>query len=406
MNGVSDHSEGDRQSGKDRPVKPTRPTASGTDFLNRIVAAQRRQAGSRPKRDNSAPLLVAESSSYAHDAGGKTDRLDRVQSSREPRGNGTSNDATRVGRNLALPANRPSNRERSRPQHSLVDRQSDGEPDDAQDFIRDLPGRSLRETSAHLSPGFRDAPEKRLFDVSSGTFEERRSSQRDMQIRSLGSSRDASREGSRRESAHQGEVPAVTAGTRTQQQVTPNGRNSIWSRGGGMGDIHAQSSSTGRKLFNPSLHDPLAFQKATGPIALAVPGTSPHVLSLEPPSSTKYHRNNRSAFTNTQPDSRSQMSTGPQDRILGRTNSAMKGGAQEEDVTYERRQYKITTEQVDQDDIAGDRARERRKRKEGSEKGSLNVAHHRKRDEERSRGSRSSEGSESLKDRERGRGKR
>jgi hypothetical protein len=34
------------------------------------------------------------------------------------------------------------------------------------------------------------------------------------------------------------------------------------------------------------------------------------------------------------------------------------------------------------------------------------VGNHRKRDEERSRGSRSSEGSESLKDRERGRGKR
>jgi protein SMG6 len=61
---------------------------------------------------------------------------------------------------------------------------------------------------------------------------------------------------------------------------------------------------------------------------------------------------------------------------------------------------------LEDNDVAADRAREKRKRKEGSEKGSLGIAAVRKRDEERSRGSRSSEGSESLKDRERGRGKR
>lgn len=50
-----------------------------------------------------------------------------------------------------------------------------------------------------------------------------------------------------------------------------------------------------------------------------------------------------------------------------------------------------------------DRERERRKRREGSERGSLAVK--KKDSDTRSKGSRSSEGSESLKDRERGKGK-
>lgn len=58
------------------------------------------------------------------------------------------------------------------------------------------------------------------------------------------------------------------------------------------------------------------------------------------------------------------------------------------------------------EDEEGDRERERRRRKEGSERGSQQHGRHRREgDDGRSRGSRSSEGSESLKDRERGRGK-
>lgn len=53
----------------------------------------------------------------------------------------------------------------------------------------------------------------------------------------------------------------------------------------------------------------------------------------------------------------------------------------------------------------GDRERERRRRREGGEKGSAGSSR-KKEGDARSRGSRSSEGSESLRDRERGKGKR
>lgn len=51
-----------------------------------------------------------------------------------------------------------------------------------------------------------------------------------------------------------------------------------------------------------------------------------------------------------------------------------------------------------------DRERERRKRREGSERGSAAVSR-KKEGDTKSKGSRSSEGSESLRDRERGKGK-
>ncbi|WVR07097.1 hypothetical protein IAU60_004136 [Kwoniella sp. DSM 27419] len=53
-----------------------------------------------------------------------------------------------------------------------------------------------------------------------------------------------------------------------------------------------------------------------------------------------------------------------------------------------------------------DRERERRRRREGSERGSVPSVSTRRKDDQRSKGSRSSDGSESLKDRERGKGNR
>lgn len=405
-----DTTEGQARGQTAKPLKPTRPPSSGGDFLNRIVAAQRRQAGSRSKRDGLAAVPSPEGSVLSRDAPVRKDRMEHVQSienlARGSRGINAPSDGMRIPRNLVSSATELASRERNQNPHARPDRRPDREEEDDRDFVRDLPPPLSRDPATQ---GASDRPivqEKRLYDVSTNTFEARRPIQRDAHSRLLGVGRDLSREGSRREPSLQVDSHASASIPRAQQPALSNGRGSIWSRDGGTGDSQPTGSSTGRKLFNPSLHDPLAFQKATSSAPPAGSATSTHPLPLNTPVPSRPHRNTRSAQAQVRPDSRPQLRTGLDDFDVPRAASTLRHEAEDDDSFVDRRQFKITTEQVDQDDLAADRARERRRRKEGSEKGSANVINHRKRDEERSRGSRSSEGSESLKDRERGRGKR
>jgi protein SMG6 len=107
-----------------------------------------------------------------------------------------------------------------------------------------------------------------------------------------------------------------------------------------------------KKLFNPDIHDPLHFHPRPSPVP------PPH-----PPE-------------------------GSSSRGLQR-NAGIPNGHGHPRMTEEE----------------ADRERERRRRREGSERGS-NVPSKKKESDTRSKGSRSSEGSESLRDRERGKGKR
>ncbi|WRT66431.1 uncharacterized protein IL334_003387 [Kwoniella shivajii] len=112
-----------------------------------------------------------------------------------------------------------------------------------------------------------------------------------------------------------------------------------------------ESSNIGKKLFDPTIHDPLHFQPRP-PITTPIPESS--------------ELGSGSGSTSSR-------------LLLRRGVPGVVRTAEEE----------------------ADRERERRKRREGSERGSLPSK--RKDSDTRSKGSRSSEGSESLKDRERGR---
>ncbi|OCF36801.1 hypothetical protein I316_01397 [Kwoniella heveanensis BCC8398] len=114
-----------------------------------------------------------------------------------------------------------------------------------------------------------------------------------------------------------------------------------------------EPSSTGKKLFDPSIHDPHHFSAPRPTIA-----TPPNGLGVLADSSE----------------------AGSSSRSLLRRAAPSRTPEEE-----------------------ADRERERRKRREGSERGSLPSK--RKDSDQKSKGSRSSEGSESFKDRERGKGK-
>ncbi|WWC89258.1 uncharacterized protein L201_004179 [Kwoniella dendrophila CBS 6074] len=117
------------------------------------------------------------------------------------------------------------------------------------------------------------------------------------------------------------------------------------------GQGQPSSSSSSKKLFDPSIHDPLHF-------------------------SSHPHQNLRS--TSNTPES-SEMGSSSNRLLLRRPH---------------------TTRTPEEE---ADKERERRKRREGSERGSTSTSMMKKKDSDtRSKGSRSSEGSESFKDRERG----
>jgi hypothetical protein len=142
------------------------------------------------------------------------------------------------------------------------------------------------------------------------------------------------------------------------------------------------------------------------PVHHALSDAGYNAISIERSTGIQSQKTARPGRVQVQSTSQLHGRTSVEDRVTTIAEASSHDQYPEGGLSVDRNLYKINPEQVDQDDVAADRARERRKRKEGSEKGSLSVGNHRKRDEERSRGSRSSEGSESLKDRERGRGKR
>jgi hypothetical protein len=201
--------------------------------------------------------------------------------------------------------------------------------------------------------------------------------------------------------------PADTT-VRTANRTQPLDHGTIWSREKA-DPGNPLRGSTGRKLFNPSIHDPLAFQKNIAPLYPGMTSTGDQMTNPE-------RSQARRGVSISKGDSVDYLHLDePLDErrralVATRHGKANPRGAGEGDV-YDPlggRAEAIIAASVDVvgEDLAADKARERRRRKEGSEKGGLGVSGHRKRDEERSRGSRSSEGSESLKDRDRGRGKR
>ncbi|WVN88376.1 uncharacterized protein L203_103582 [Cryptococcus depauperatus CBS 7841] len=115
-------------------------------------------------------------------------------------------------------------------------------------------------------------------------------------------------------------------------------------------------SSSGKQLFDPTLHDPRSFAPRLSP------ASNPELSNVSP----------KMIFRRPAPSSGDGYGIGAGDSLSS--------------------------------DIDGDRERERRKRREGSERGST-LSGKKKDGDTKSKGSRSSEGSESLKDRERGKGR-
>lgn len=119
-----------------------------------------------------------------------------------------------------------------------------------------------------------------------------------------------------------------------------------------------------KKLFDPVAHDPRSFTP------LAIPPSLPDTESASSPSATAKRLLRRAA--------------------PGAGSGSGSGQSGSSVHTF---------------DIDADRERERRRRREGSERGST-LSGKKKDSDARSKGSKSSEGSESLKDRERGKGRK
>lgn len=119
-----------------------------------------------------------------------------------------------------------------------------------------------------------------------------------------------------------------------------------------------------KKLFDPVAHDPRSFTP------LAIPPSLPDTESAPSPSATAKRLLRRA--------------------VPGAGSGSGSGQSGSSAHTW---------------DIDADRERERRRRREGSERGST-LSGKKKDSDARSKGSKSSEGSESLKDRERGKGKK
>lgn len=155
--------------------------------------------------------------------------------------------------------------------------------------------------------------------------------------------------------------------------------------GGGNAGGRYQGQGPMRMLFNPNVHDPLKFQQAPSVSTGSGSNVTGHTLST---SRNDYpYRNGGSSSIGTTVSAES------------RTDKSRGGKHPPSRLTIPM----ILDEDDEEEQKRGDRERERRKRKEGSERGP--YAKKRADEDGKSKGSRSSEGSESLRDRERGRGK-
>lgn len=154
---------------------------------------------------------------------------------------------------------------------------------------------------------------------------------------------------------------------------------------------HGQA--TAKRLFDPDFHDPIQFQKRSSERS----GTSPDHQASPRDLAGSHHDQRRQG----------QIPSHQESSIIEPTSrQASHQEPSTELARTKRDQGEVKSQQHHLEALAADKARERRRRREGSEKGSLGASSHKKKDEERSKGSRSSEGSESLKDRDRGRGKK
>lgn len=166
-------------------------------------------------------------------------------------------------------------------------------------------------------------------------------------------------------------------GTRGHASSSHGGHSSAGGRYQGLGPM--------RMLFNPNVHDPLKFQQA--PSVSTGSGSNATGNTLSTSRNDYPYRNGGSSSIGTTISAESH------------ADKSRSGKHLSSQLTIPM----ILDEDDEEEQKRGDRERERRKRKEGSERGS--HAKKRGEDDGKSRGSRSSEGSESLRDRERGRGK-
>ncbi|KAJ9120288.1 hypothetical protein QFC22_003188 [Naganishia vaughanmartiniae] len=166
-------------------------------------------------------------------------------------------------------------------------------------------------------------------------------------------------------------------GTKSHSSAAHGGGAGVGGRYQGQGPM--------RMLFNPNVHDPLKFQQAPSVSTGSGSNATSYALSTGGNDYPYRHGGSSSIGTTISAESHADRSRGGK-RPPSRLSIPM-----------------MVDEDDEEEQKRGDRERERRKRKEGSERG----LYAKKRGEEdgKSKGSRSSEGSESLKDRERGRGK-
>jgi hypothetical protein len=186
--------------------------------------------------------------------------------------------------------------------------------------------------------------------------------------------------------------------TRTSTDEFHRGPTRVMSTNPGSASSATQQPLPARKLFDPHIHDPVKFAQApsqsTGGSTSRTGGSSALLGHSSYPGAINARKGSSLATSvSLEPPSVREREKDEHRHRSGVSGNATGGGGP-------GRRYPIN------EDEEGDRERERRRRKDGSERGSQNQGRNKRDDDGKSRGSRSSEGSESLKDRERGRGNR
>ncbi|WVQ99451.1 hypothetical protein IAU59_006586 [Kwoniella sp. CBS 9459] len=306
------------------PSRPRRPV-DHTDIAHKIVALQRKNASLPPGERNGPSSAVPRSSSRSRRAAEGSERDREYSRSSYPQmgglpgsGSGSTRPSPQPPPSPSKSRNQSRNPSSPRPHHSSL-----RPPAEINEFSRGpVPGPSSR---ALFDPSRPTAPQLAKLDRSP------RPSPPQLSTPRLADVEDRERE-------------------RDRDRDMERPRRRLDSR-------RNEPPSNGKKLFDPSIHDPHHFSSPRPSIATPPPLPNGHGLL---------------------PDS---SEAGSSSRSLLRRAAAPSRTPEEE----------------------ADRERERRRRREGSERGSLPSK--RKDSDQKSKGSRSSEGSESLKDRERGKGK-
>jgi hypothetical protein len=410
--------------------------ATGGDFLDKIVAAQRRQAsGAATRRSRSRALEVNNHRALAQTQSmppleGTTEIRPPLHPSSDGISGGMNNipgaDRSLLNREKVIDDHFNGDRADSTFTSGVLQRKQSAVPVNTRDLRRyhsqPIPDdKGIRHAETSDDRIYKNSEEEDFAREPMDKGRARHGLVVAEQLRRESSQRPASREDdlpSDRWHAAASSTPSASVGrssstVRTTQpsSASVQARASIWNRDLASG-LTSRSGQEGpyqgagpmRKLFNPSLHDPLKFQKTNSAPSTGT-GSNTTASSALLSSSVRTLATNRDS------------SRGLKQVVTNAVPTVAEHEHEPDDAQFVRRRTvarthgegrPVTTKMYDpvrEDESAGDRIRERLKRREGSDRGSL-TASQRKRSETKSRSSRSSEGSESLKDRDRGRGKR